>query len=198
MGLFGSLGSYLEGRSARKEFGNAQKRGLGVIDEMQNADRLRLGQSQRALEGQIPTIQTGYRLARKDVGGAFRGAQTGAVEQGNVAAGNAISRFTNSGYSGASSIAANLRAGIGYGTSRAIQGIQDRVAQIAAGLDTGEAQDVAGAQGRLSSFFLQRAAFERDPLMAKFALLTKQRPPRPWAALGSTVDAGAETLASVV
>lgn len=143
---------------------------------LEPSDREAFGKAQRAAEAVPGIIKGGYSQARRSVGGAFRGAQRSAIEQGDIAAGDALQRMTNAGYSGASSIAGNLRAGIGYGTARAIQDIQSRIAQIGAELDLGEAQDLASAQGGLSDFYMRRGLADRERNLLEFNLLTGAQP----------------------
>lgn len=139
-------------------------------------NRENLAAAQQQFEQAPRTIREGYGQARRAVGESFRGAQRSILEQSQQARGDILQRMNNSGFSGASSIAAGLRSGLGYGTARAIQGVQDRIAEMSAGLATNEARDLASAQQALGSFFLQKRTAEQMPNMLEWELLTQMQP----------------------
>lgn len=168
-----SIGGVSFGGTSGVSARTIRRRGRHVLDTiLEPADRQAFGTAQRAAEAVPGLIRSGYAGARREVGGAFRGAQRAAIDEGERARGDALQRMTNAGYSGAGSIATNLRAGIGYGTARAIQDIQDRVAQIGAELEVGEGQALAGAQAGLSDFYMRRGLADRDRNMLHYELLT--------------------------
>jgi len=179
MGLFGSggfsIGGMNFGGSDAKSGRTIRSRGRQVLKGiLEPSDREAFGRAQREFEAAPGIIQGGYKMARREAGNAFRGAQRSILDQGQRAEGNALSQLTNSGFSGAGSIASNLRLGVGYGTARAIQDVQDRVAQIGAGLATGEAQDVANARSNLGQFYMNRGLADRQRNMLHWWLLTGQ------------------------
>ncbi len=153
-----------------------RRRGVQMLEGfLQPIDRQYLGKAQREFEAVPGEIQGGYRLARKEVTGAARGSMRAAADQGRIAEGDALQRLSEGGFSGGSgSIATNLRMGVGYGTARAIQDIQDRVGQIGADLAVGEGQDVARARSGLGAFYTQRRDAERQNAMLRYGLWTGQ------------------------
>jgi hypothetical protein len=171
-GGFG-IGGMLFGGGDGPSDSTLRRRGRYVLSNiLEPSDREAFGKAQRQFEAVPGTIKAGYKLARKEVGSAFRGASRAAIDQGRVEQGDALQRMTNAGFSGSGSIANNLRVGIGYRTSRAIQDIQDRVAQIGANLATEEAGDLATAQQGLGRFYMQRGLADRERNMLHWQLLT--------------------------
>lgn len=180
--VIGGLTSYLSSRGSDE--GKIRRRGMNFVTNTIGArDRHLFSLAQRQAEAVPGEIARGYRLARREVGGAFRSSMRGAIEQGERARGDAMQRMSNAGFSGASSVAANMRLGVGYGTSRAIQNVQDRLAQIGANLATGEGRDMAAARGSLGQFYMQRARSERERDMLTWQLLTGMQPSNPGGAI---------------
>lgn len=171
-----SLGGFNFGGSKdTADYGTVLRRGRTVLDNIvAPADREGFANAQRQFELAPKQIGEGYRVARREVGNAFRGAVTEARSTGAAQAGDALTRLTDAGFSGASSIAANLRVGIGYRTAQAIQSIQDRIGQIGADLAIGEGRDVAGATQALGQFQLERTLAERQRNLLLYQLATGQ------------------------
>ena len=180
----GTIAGKIAGGSGGGLFGNAGE-SRGTIRRNANAllstyidptTRENFARAEGQMTAVPDTIRSAYTLARKNVGESARIGQVAAVEQGQKAQGQALQNLTNSGFSGAGSIAANMRLGVGYGTARAIQDVQDRVGQIGASLATNEGQDLATAQTRLGQFYQQKEAALQKNNMLRWDLATGMQP----------------------
>jgi hypothetical protein len=178
-----SLGGINFGGDGGVSSSTLRHRGRQVIqDILEPADREHFGLAERTLS-QIPgQVRSGYKLARRNLGGAFRSAAVSAVERGEADRADALDRLTNSGYSGAGAIAANMRLGVGYNTSRIIADLQDRIGQIGADLDIGETEALARADTVLGDFRFRRGLAERERNMLHYQLnVGTQDQPSPYA-----------------